>query len=108
MTRALLRAASYARVSTEDQATDDKTSLSEQLRGNRLYADANGYEIVDEIAEDVSGRKRTTPGLEKIRDLAESGAIDVVLVYKWNRLARKAVKQDQFIIDRTYAVEDSR
>ena len=77
--------------------TDDKTSLSKQLRGNRLYADANGYEIIEEIAEDISGRKRITLGLEKIRDLAESGAIDVVLVYKWKRLTRKAVKQDQFI-----------
>jgi site-specific DNA recombinase len=101
-----IRAASYARVSTEDQATDDKTSLAEQLRGNRLYAEANAMTIVEEIAEDISGRKRTTPGLDRIRDMAEAGLIDVVIVYKWNRLARKATKQDLFIMEMKMAGVD--
>ncbi len=96
----------YARVSTEDQATDDKTSLSEQLRAMRLDADANGFDIRDEVAEDISGRKRNTPGLDKIRDLAEAGDIDAVMVYKWNRLARKAAKQDLFIMEMKMAGVD--
>jgi site-specific DNA recombinase len=91
------RAVLYARVSTSDQAGEDKTSLSEQLRDRKLYAERNGYEIVDEVAEDVSGRKHRTEGLNTIRDLAEDGEIDAILVYKWNRLARKAIKQELFI-----------
>jgi DNA invertase Pin-like site-specific DNA recombinase len=86
------RAVLYARVSTSDQAGEDKTSLSEQLRELKLYDERNGYEIVDEITEDVSGRKLYTPGLNAIREMAEDGEIDAVLVYKWGRLARRASK----------------
>jgi DNA invertase Pin-like site-specific DNA recombinase len=78
----LIPAASFARVSTEGQATDDKTSISEQLLAIRKYAERHGYEIVEEISESVSGRKQDTEGLEKIRDLAETDRIGAVLVYK--------------------------
>jgi site-specific DNA recombinase len=82
------RAALYARVSTERQASDDKTSLDEQILALRKYAEANSYRIVAEIPEEVSGRKQDTDGLRQLYELAEAGAIDAVLVYKWNRLAR--------------------
>ncbi len=95
MTKAVL----YARVSTEDQAGDDKTSLSEQLLALRKYADANGYQIVDEIPEDISGRKRNTPGLDQIRDMAEAGEIGAVLVHKWNRLARTVTRFEAFMAE---------
>jgi site-specific DNA recombinase len=93
------RAVLYARVSTEAQAADDKTSLSEQLLALRKYADAHGYKVVEEIAEEVSGRKQDTEGLEKLRGLAESGEIDAVLVYKWNRLARTVARFETFILE---------
>src|SRR5829696_698014 len=89
----------YARVSTEAQAADDKTSLSEQLLALRKYADTNGYEIAEEIPEEISGRKQDTEGLERIRDLADSGKIDAVLVYKWNRLARTVARFESFMLE---------
>ena len=97
----------YARVSTEAQATDDKTSLSEQLLALRKYADANGYEVADEIPEEMSGRKQDTEGLEKIRDLADSGKIDAVLVYKWNRLARTVARFESFMLEMKLAGVDA-
>jgi site-specific DNA recombinase len=89
----------YARVSTEAQAADDKTSLDEQLLALRQYADTNGYEIVDEIPEEITGRKQNTEGLERIRDSAETGKIDAVLVYKWNRLARTVACFERFMLE---------
>src|SRR5215217_3299862 len=93
------RAVLYARVSTDAQATDDKTSLSEQLLALRKYADTHGYKTVEEIPEEISGRKPDTEGLERIRDLAESGEIDTVLVYKWNRLARTVARFETFMLE---------
>ena len=40
------RAVLYARVSTDAQATDDKTSLSEQLLALRKYAGTHGFKVV--------------------------------------------------------------
>ncbi len=85
--------------STEDQAGDDKISLSEQLLALRKYAYANGYQIADEIPEDISGRKRNTPGLDQIRDMAEAGEIGAVLVLKWNRLARTVARFEAFMAE---------
>jgi DNA invertase Pin-like site-specific DNA recombinase len=65
----------------------------------RKYADTNGYEIADEISEEISGRKQDTEGLERIRDLADSGKIDAVLVYKWNRLARTVARFESFMLE---------
>jgi site-specific DNA recombinase len=93
------RAVLYARVSTEAQATDDKTSLSEQLLALHKYADSHGHKVVEEIPEEISGRKQDTEGLERIRDLAETGEIDTVLVYKWNRLARTVARFETFMLE---------
>lgn len=93
------RAVLYARVSTEAQATDDKTSLSEQLLALRKYADSHGYKVAEEIPEEVTGRKQDTEGLERIRDLADSGAIDAVLIYKWNRQARTVARFETFMLE---------
>src|SRR5215207_6557091 len=99
VTQSPKRAVLYARVSTEAQATDEKTSLSEQLLALRKHADSRGYKVVAEISEEISGRKQDTEGLERIRDLADSGKIDVVLVYKWNRLARTVARFESFMLE---------
>jgi site-specific DNA recombinase len=93
------RAVLYARVSTEAQATDDKTSLSEQILAMRKHAEAQGWRVVKEITESVSGRKQATDGLERIRDLAESGAIDILAVHKWNRLARTVRRFETLMLE---------
>lgn len=92
-----MKAVLFARVSTEDQATDQKTSLDEQERTMRRYADTEGYEVVEVIREAVSGRKQITDGILRVQDLAEDGKIDVVLVHKWNRLARTVRRFEDFL-----------
>jgi DNA invertase Pin-like site-specific DNA recombinase len=74
-------------------------AVSEQLLALRKYANAHGYEVVEEIPEEVRGRKQDTEGLEKIRDLADSGEIDAMLVYKWNRLARTVARFETFMLE---------
>ena len=102
----LIPAASFARVSTEGQSGDDKTSIPEQLLAIRKYADRHGYEIIEEISESISGRKQDTEGLERLRDLAESGKIGAVLVYKWNRMARTVARFESLMLEMKLAGVD--
>jgi len=44
------RAVLYARVSTDEQARSGY-SLTQQLEALRVYAEAEGYEIVEEISD---------------------------------------------------------
>ncbi|MDP8899702.1 MAG: recombinase family protein, partial [Actinomycetota bacterium] len=60
----------------------------------------------DEIAEEISGRKQDTEGLERIRDLADSGKVEAVLVHKWNRLARTVARFESFILEMKLAGVD--
>src|SRR5215208_5925421 len=94
------RAILYTRVSTEDQA-EEGYSLPEQVRDLTRYAKAQGYAVLGEPIEDdgYSGRTMNRPGLALVRELAEDGAFDVLLVAKWNRLFRRGAYQDLFIAE---------
>src|SRR5918995_2325292 len=84
----LQRAVLYARVSTEEQAKSGY-SIPEQLRELRAYAVHEGYRVVEEVVDDGhSGADVHRPGLRGVMELAEGGAIDVVLAKKRNRLFR--------------------
>src|SRR5919107_601305 len=81
------RAILYARVSTEEQMKG--YSIPDQLRELRAYAAREGYVVVEEAIDDGhSGADPHRPGLRRVMELAESGAIDVVLAKKRNRLFR--------------------
>src|SRR5215217_3507319 len=85
---ALQRAVLYARVSTEEQAKSGY-SIPEQLRELRAYAVREGYRVVEEVVDDGhSGADAHRSGLRRVMELAEGGAIDVVLAKKRNRLFR--------------------
>jgi len=85
------RAVTYARVSTEDQAKHGY-SLPSQIEACRKYAEERGWSVVAEITDDgVSGAILDRPGLDRIRDMAKAGGIDVAVVYDLDRLSRKAV-----------------
>jgi len=87
------RAVIYARVSTEDQAKHGY-SLPSQLEGCRKYAEERGWIIVEEVADEgVSGATLDRPGLDCIRDMAEAGEIDTLVVYEMDRLSRKVAHQ---------------
>lgn len=74
----------YARVSTVDKGQDPET----QLRELRQLADQRGWEVVDEYVDRISGAARSRPGLDRLLADAQAGRLDVVLVWKLDRLGR--------------------
>ena len=87
-------AAIYARVSSARQAKDE--TIASQTLALREHARVQGLDVPEEwVFEDAghSGATLVRPGLEQLRDLAAQGAIDVVLVYSPDRLARKFAYQ---------------
>ncbi len=80
----------YVRVSTEKQATDDKTSLQDQEDRCRAWLEKlGGYEVVVvEKDAGVSGAKLRRPAFDRLIDMARNRQIDVVCIAKVDRLAR--------------------
>ena len=69
----------YARVSTDDQARHGY-SLNDQRRVFANTQDGRATEVVEEVADEGdSGANPYRAGLLKIRELAEVGAMDLVL-----------------------------
>lgn len=82
------RAAIYLRVSTEQQARDG-TSLDNQLEVCREYARRHNLQIARECIDDVSGASLDRrEGMAEVRELAEQGLIDAVVIYHVDRWAR--------------------
>src|SRR5918995_468521 len=74
----------YARVSTDDQA--ERYGPRYQLRELRKWADDEGYRIVEEVEEPGYSRESwKRPGLDTIRQLAESGFRGDILAWKRDR-----------------------
>jgi site-specific DNA recombinase len=78
----------YARVSSEAQATPDRTSLDSQLEACRELANREGWEVVAEVRDDVSGHTLDRSGLDMTRHLVREGRVDVVVAHKQERLSR--------------------
>ena len=77
-----LRAAIYARVSTADQNVDL------QLRELRAYAARRGWSVVEYVDHGVSGSETRRPRLAQLGEDLRDHHIDVVLVWKFDRLFR--------------------
>ena len=85
--RPAMRAALYARVSTERQA--DRGTIGSQLQLLREHIAAAGDELVGEYVDDGhSGARLDRPGLDALRDAAEAGLIERVWCLSPDRLAR--------------------
>jgi site-specific DNA recombinase len=87
-----MKAAHYARVSTEDQAHN--YSISTQIEACQKLADELGYTVDQEhilIDDGYSGATLQRPGLERLRRLAEQGTIQSIICYDPDRLSRKLV-----------------
>ena len=90
--RTEIRAAIYARVSTDIQEKE-QTILS-QLEAVRGYISERGYVNIGEYIDDgFSGATLDRPGLDGLRDAIRTGEMDVVVFHSPDRLARKAVYQ---------------
>src|SRR5438128_4211221 len=87
-------AAIYARVSCEQQR--DENTIASQTASLIEFAKGHNLEVPGEwVFEDegYSGAILERPGLERIRDLAAEGQIQVVLAYAPDRLSRKYAYQ---------------
>jgi DNA invertase Pin-like site-specific DNA recombinase len=85
MTDRLLRAALYARVSTTNHGQDVGLQLDEL----RQVAAQRGWEIAGEyIDRGISGSKEARPALDRMMADAQAGRIDVVAIWKLDRLGR--------------------
>ena len=77
-----MKAAIYARVSTDEQTTDN------QVNELKMVADRNGWEIEAIYADTISGAKSKRPELEKLRKAVMRKEIDMVMVWSVDRLGR--------------------
>src|SRR6266481_30601 len=87
-------AAIYARVSSERQK--EEGTIASQTALLLEYAKAHELSVPPEwIFEDegYSGAMLARPGLERLRDLAAEGQVEVVLIYAPDRLSRKYAYQ---------------
>src|SRR5919106_471185 len=87
-------AAIYARVSSEQQR--EEHTIASRTAALMEFATSHDLEVPKEwVFEDegYSGATLERPGLERVRDLAAEGQIQVVLAYAPDRLSRKYAYQ---------------
>jgi len=88
------KVALYARVSTERQ--EQAGTIESQVAELESYAQEQSYQIDAEsifLDQGVSGGCLARPALDRLRDLAYEGGIDVLLCLSPDRLARQYVHQ---------------
>ena len=94
MSSGTVRAALYARVSSEQQA--QAGTIDSQLEALRRRVAEEGLRIEAELEfvdEGYSGATLVRPGLERLRDMAAAGCVDRLYVHSPDRLARKYAYQ---------------
>ncbi|WP_052738057.1 recombinase family protein [Bacillus sp. SA1-12] len=85
-----MRAALYIRVSTHEQV--EGYSISAQKRQLAAYCESQGWEIANYyIEEGVSAKNTNRPELQRMLTHIREGLIDVVVVYKLDRLTRSVL-----------------
>ena len=79
------RVALYGRVSTVGHGQNVEMQLVEL----RKVAEQRGWTVFDEYVDDgVSGSQESRPGLDRMLDDARKGNLDVIVVWKLDRLGR--------------------
>ncbi|HEV7267617.1 MAG TPA: recombinase family protein [Falsiroseomonas sp.] len=89
-----MRAAIYARVSTERQ--ERQQTIGSQVSALRDWAAAAGHALAEAHVfqdEGFSGSRLDRPALDALRDAVRDAAVDVVAVFSPDRLARKYAYQ---------------
>ncbi len=89
-----LRVAIYARVSSDQQA--EAGTIKSQVVALKEKVSQDSLLIDDELCfldEGYSGATLVRPALERLRDLAATGAIDRLYVHSPDRIARKHAYQ---------------
>src|SRR5579884_2330854 len=83
-------AAIYARVAAHSQAGRTDNALELQVNGCKGYCQERGYTIEHVYQEAFSGAKIDRPMLNKLRQAAREQQFDVLIIWDFNRLARRA------------------
>jgi DNA invertase Pin-like site-specific DNA recombinase len=87
-----MRVGIYARVSSDTQQA--RATIGSQLQTLRDKIAAEGEELVEEFLDDgYCGARLDRPGLDRLRDAAETGAIDAIWCLSPDRLARSYAYQ---------------
>ncbi|WP_262299673.1 recombinase family protein [Microvirga sesbaniae] len=87
------KAVGYIRVSSEEQASSG-FGLTTQEAAIKAFAASQGYELLEVVSDPgVSGATKPgdREGFRRIVEMAEQGAFSVLLVWKFDRLARQIV-----------------
>lgn len=82
------RAAVYARVSSQSQAEEDKTSLFEQMKEIESYCERRGFTVVARYQEVGRGWSKKRPEFQRMLADARQGRFDVIVCWKSDRLSR--------------------
>ena len=99
----VVRAAVYARVSSEQQA--QQKTIDSQVEALIEHVDEDGLVVDDElrfIDDGCSGSTLVRPALERLRDVAYAGGIDRLYVHSPDRLARKYAYQVLLVDELTH------
>ena len=93
------KVAIYVRVSTKEQA-EEGYSIGEQLERLRKFCDAKGWIVAEEYVDaGFSGATLERPAMQRLMKDCNAKKVDMVLVYKLDRLSRKQR-------DTLYLIED--
>ncbi len=82
------RVAIYARVSTEDQATDESVSLDEQVRRCEKFCEGRKLTVAAVYQEVGTGMLANRPEFQRMLRDARIGIFDIMLCWSPDRLAR--------------------
>jgi DNA invertase Pin-like site-specific DNA recombinase len=92
-----MRVVLYARVSSDEQATDGVSLLNQQAK-LRAFADLHDLELVEMIVDaGVSAKNLNRPGLQQALSLLRKGQADGLVVYKLDRLSRSVADWNHLI-----------
>lgn len=91
------RVALYLRVSSTRQA-EEGLSLEGQERDARAYCDRMGYSVRYIVRDVASGTTTDRPGLHRVLTLADRGSIDLVVIWKRDRIGRDVL--NNALVDR--------
>ncbi len=84
----IIRVATYARVSTQEQASEG-TSLDYQDSQLNGYCQLQGWTVINDFVDaGASGKDDNRPALQRMLSDAKIGLFDKVVVFKLDRLAR--------------------
>lgn len=90
----------YARVSTEEQASDEHFSIDAQLNEMKDYARARQWVVKQEFVDGgVTGTRMDRPQLEAALAMVEAGQCDVLLVHELSRLSRSSIYETFEILE---------